>query len=144
MTLKVEVVDDFGRSHDIKNIIISTKDQLISKGHFDVCNSTKKDSTIFVRISALVSKKRSNEKWQYRLWSFKFQDKKSKKICPKINIPKGNYLILRIGVMASCQKVKFWDFLTPLYYTNSQYSIISFGYVNFLAKIFVILYPWTP
>ena len=28
-------------------------------------------------------------------------------------------------------KVKFWHFLTPPYYTNSQSSIISFGYVDF-------------
>ena len=38
-------------------------------------------------------------------------------------------------------KVKFWLFLTPPHYTNSQNSIISFGYVDFLAKIFPILYP---
>ena len=28
-------------------------------------------------------------------------------------------------------KVKFWHFLTPPHYTNSQNSIISFGYVDF-------------
>ena len=38
-------------------------------------------------------------------------------------------------------KVKFWHFLTPLYYTNSQTSISFFGYVDFQAKIFPILYP---
>ena len=29
----------------------------------------------------------------------------------------------------------------PPHYTNSQKSIISFGYVDFYAKIFPILYP---
>ena len=38
-------------------------------------------------------------------------------------------------------KVKFWHFLTPPHYTNSQNSRISFGYVDFQAKIFLILYP---
>ena len=38
-------------------------------------------------------------------------------------------------------KVKFWHFSTPLHYTNSQNSIISFGYVYFYAKIFKTLYP---
>ena len=38
-------------------------------------------------------------------------------------------------------KVEFWHFLTPPHYTNSQNSIISFGYVDFKAKIFPILYP---
>jgi hypothetical protein len=28
-------------------------------------------------------------------------------------------------------KVNFWHFLTPPHYTNSQNSIISFGYVDF-------------
>ena len=28
-------------------------------------------------------------------------------------------------------KVKFWHFLTPPHYTNSQISIISIGYVDF-------------
>ena len=32
-------------------------------------------------------------------------------------------------------------FLTPPHYTNSQNSIISFGYVDSQAKIFLILYP---
>ena len=38
-------------------------------------------------------------------------------------------------------KVKFWHFLTPPHYTNSQVSIVSFGYVDPEAKIFLILYP---
>ena len=45
-------------------------------------------------------------------------------------------------------KVKFWHFLTPPHYTNSQNSINSFGYVNFYAKIFLIFTPrlktWQP
>ena len=31
--------------------------------------------------------------------------------------------------------------MTARHYTNSQNSIISFGYVDFWAKIFLILYP---
>ena len=38
-------------------------------------------------------------------------------------------------------KVKFWHFLTPAHYINSQNSIVSFGYVDFLAKISQILLP---
>jgi tricorn protease-like protein len=38
-------------------------------------------------------------------------------------------------------KVKFWHFLTPPHHNNSQNSIISFRYVDSLAKIFLILYP---
>ena len=36
-------------------------------------------------------------------------------------------------------KVKFWLFLSPPNYTNSQNSIISFGYV--LGKNLLMLYP---
>ena len=39
----------------------------------------------------------------YGVSSPRIQNKK--KICLKINIPKGNYWILRIGVVASCQKL---------------------------------------
>ena len=39
-----------------------TKGQLISKGLFDVIVSTKKLTKLFLRISALVSKKRSDQK----------------------------------------------------------------------------------
>ena len=38
-------------------------------------------------------------------------------------------------------KVKFWHFLTPSHYTNSQNLIIFFGYVDSIAKIFPISYP---
>ena len=37
-------------------------------------------------------------------------------------------------------KVKLWHFLTPPHYTNSQNSIIFFGYVVFWQKSFLILY----
>ena len=37
-------------------------------------------------------------------------------------------------------KVEFWHFLIPPHYSNSQNSIISFGYIDFSAKIFLILY----
>ena len=43
--------------------------------------------------------------WQYRLLSFQVGDKNWKDFCLKINIPKGNDLILRIGVVESCQKL---------------------------------------
>ena len=47
-----------------KNYISSTfpKGQLISKSPFGVFKLTKKTNEIFVRISALASKKRSNQK----------------------------------------------------------------------------------
>ena len=38
-------------------------------------------------------------------------------------------------------KVKLRHFLTPPHQTNTQNSIISFGYVDFQAQIFPILYP---
>ena len=37
-------------------------------------------------------------------WVFKQRMQNWKKICIKINIPKGNYWILRIGIMGRCQK----------------------------------------
>jgi hypothetical protein len=37
-------------------------------------------------------------------------------------------------------KVKFWHFSTPSHYTNLKNLIISFGYVDFLPKDFLILY----
>ena len=42
--------------------------------------------------------------WQYRLWSFQgIQNKKGFGL--KINMPKGSYQVLRIGVVVSCQKL---------------------------------------
>ena len=38
-----------------------------------------------------------------------------KDFCLKINIPKENYWILRIGVMGSCQKVPKFDFQSQFY-----------------------------
>ena len=37
---------------------------------------------------------------------------------------------------------KYFFYLAP-HQSNSQSSIISFGYVDFYAKIFLILYPWS-
>ena len=79
-----------------------------------------------------------------------------KDFCLRINIHKGNYWILWIGVVMSCQKlgiilvikliekwfndfwcrkltlkVKFWHFLTPSHRINSLNSKISVGYVDF-------------
>ena len=42
--------------------LVSSKDQLISKGHLCVFKSTKKSNDMFVRISALASEERSNQK----------------------------------------------------------------------------------
>ena len=39
-------------------------------------------------------------------------------------------------------KAKLRHVLTPFHYTNSQNSKISFDYVDFLAKIFRIMYPF--
>ena len=41
--------------------------------------------------------------WQYQLWSFQVRGTKLERSFAKYQ-PKGNYRILRIGVMASCQK----------------------------------------
>ena len=38
-------------------------------------------------------------------------------------------------------KVKFWHFYKASHRSNSQISAFSFGYVDSLAKIFLILYP---
>ena len=35
-----------------------------------------------------------------------------------------------IPLIFDIEKVKFWHFLTPPHYNNSQNSIISFGYVD--------------
>ena len=43
------------------------------------------------------------EVWHYQLWSFKLRDTKLETFLHKINLPKGNYWILRIG-LSSLQK----------------------------------------
>ena len=44
--------------------------------------------------------------WQYRLWSFQGRDTKLERfLSKKSTVVKWNYWILRIGVMASCQKL---------------------------------------
>ena len=49
--------------------------------------------------------------WQYLLWSLKSGDTNNRKVfCIKINKPKGNYWILSLGLMASCQKLPKFDF----------------------------------
>ena len=53
--------------------------------------------------------------WHYRLWSFKSRDRKLE----KINIPKGNYWILRIGLMgslSSLQKSEFVKLIISFFY----------------------------
>ena len=55
-----------------------------------------------------------------------------KECCLKINIPKGNYWILRIGVMGRCQKVPKFD-------VQSQFSmskIIGIFLIFFSLRIF--------
>ena len=39
------------------------------------------------------------------IWSFQGRDRKLDRVWLKINIPKGNYWILRIGVVVICQKL---------------------------------------
>ena len=47
--------------------------------------------------------------WQYGLWSFQTGDTKLESFTLRINIPKGNYWIMSLGLTASCQKVtKFY------------------------------------
>jgi hypothetical protein len=48
--------------YDFVSLCANTKGQLISKGPLGVIVSTKKDNEIFLRISALASKKSSNKK----------------------------------------------------------------------------------
>ena len=43
-------------------------------------------------------------------WVYKQGVQNWKDFCPKINIPKGNYWILRIGILGKCQKVPKFDF----------------------------------
>ena len=43
--------------------------------------------------------------WQYGLWSFQTGGTKLERFLPKINILKGNYWILRIGLVGRCQKL---------------------------------------
>ena len=97
-----------------------------------------------------------------------------KGFCLRISIPKGNYWILRIGVMGKVSKsaliwlskstfnvknhqnlsqfffteeYQFRSNFKSFYYKNdalfltSRNSIISFGYADSYAKIFLILYP---
>ena len=62
---------------------------------------------------------------------FKRGIKNWKDFCLKINIPKGNYCILRIGLMGRCQKVPTFDF-------QSQFStskIIWIFFFFFLWRI---------
>ena len=46
-----------------------------------------------------------NNIWQYGLLRFQAGGTNLERFLPKINITKGNYWILRIGVMGRCQKV---------------------------------------
>ena len=43
--------------------------------------------------------------WQYGLWSFQMGVQNYKDFCLRINILKGNYWILRIGLVGRCQKL---------------------------------------
>ena len=64
-----------------------------------------------------------------------------KDFCLKINVPKGNYWILRIGVIGRCQKVPKFDF-------QSQFSIpkiigiflISLKNINFGAHLLLLTF----
>ena len=63
--------------------------------------------------------------WQYRLWSFKSGDTKLERFLPKNQHrhSKGNYWILRIGVVASCQKLGI--ILVIKWFKNWYYQKIS-------------------
>ena len=95
-------------------------------------------------------------------WVFKRGVQNWKDFCLAIITNNGNCWILRIGVIGRCQKlgiileneviqklkkipmmlkVKFCLFLTPPHYTNYKNSIISFGYVDFSAKILLFRAP---
>ena len=66
-----------------------------------------------------------------------FNNKKcASKLVKKIEKDSNDFRRRKLTLKAKCR-----PFLTPPHDTNSQNSIISFGYVDSYATIFLILYP---
>ena len=74
------------------------------------------------------SKQYDSEYGNTGCWVFKRGVQNWKYVCLKINIPKGSYWILRIGVMEKCQKVPEFDFQSQF----SMSKIIGF-FLNFFT-----------
>ena len=68
MSFTISIDDIVHSTLDFVNLchLVSAKGQIISKGLFGVIVSSKKNNKIFLRISALASKKRSNQKSSVR------------------------------------------------------------------------------
>ena len=62
-----------------------------------------------------------------------------KDFCLKINIPKGNYLILRIGVMGRCQKVPKFDFQSQFSMSKIIGIFLNF-FFNLEAHFFIDMF----
>ena len=76
-------------------------------------------STLDMKLKNEFKRRLSSSLWHYRLWSFKSRITKLERVLHKINIPKGNYWILRIGLMASLsclQKSKFVKLIISFFY----------------------------
>ena len=76
---------------------------------------------------------------------FKQGVQKWKDFCLKINIPKGSYWILRIGVMGKCQKVPKFDFQSQFSMSKIIQIFVNFIFVEeykFRSTIFVIAIFW--
>ena len=59
------------------------------------------------------------ELWQYGLWSFQTGGTKLEKFCLRINILKGNYSILRIGLVGASEVFKNQSLKSQLF-SSSQ------------------------
>ena len=53
--------------------------------------------------------------WHYDLWSFQTGGTKLERFLPKNNIHKGNYLILRIGLMGASEVFKNQSYKNQLF-----------------------------
>ena len=64
--------------------------------------------------------------------------------CLKINVPKGNYWILRIGVMGRCQSAKIWP-SKSIFYVKNHPNLSQFFFIEkyqFRSTFFVIDIFW--
>ena len=80
--------------------------------------------------------------WQYRLWSFQGRDTKLERVLAKINIHKGNHWILKIGLVASCQKLGIilenkviWKLMLSKKVNNKNVLLNSYSSVKKIRKI---------
>ena len=62
--------------------------------------------TLDMKLKNEFKRRLSSSLWHYRLWSFKSRNTKLERVLHKINIPKGNYWIFRIGLMGSLSSLQ--------------------------------------